>query len=121
MKEIITETLDNDVDNIVWYLLNIFVHKLLVELVSKTVVDKGGLFVVRLRSAAVLEYDVIVPPPFYLHVRLSLLGVFLLEKGVSREDVLHPNSLLFVSSLHLLKKTHIVLVKYRDIHCSLEK
>ena len=38
-------------------LLDILVHELLVELVPEAVVDEGGVFVLRLRSAAILNKD----------------------------------------------------------------
>lgn len=99
-------------------LLNIFVHKLLVELVSKTVVDEGGLLVVRLRPAAVLEHNIVVPPTFNLHVGLCGLGVLLLEERVPGENVFHPDPLLLIASLHLLvrlKKKLIFYQKYSSI------
>ena len=73
------------------------------ELVPETVVDEGGFLVVGFRPAAVLEHNVIVPPPLYLHVGLGGLGVLLLKERVTGEDVLHPDPLLLVPSLHLLK------------------
>ena len=72
------------------------------ELVSKTVVDEGGLLVVRLRPAAVLEHNIVVPPTFNLHVGLCGLGVLLLEERVPGENVFHPDPLLLIASLHLL-------------------
>ena len=68
-------------NNVQWYpsaLLDIFVHKSLVEFVSKAVVDEGGLLLVGFSAAAILEDNIVVPTALDPHVGLGRFRVLLL-------------------------------------------
>jgi len=84
-------------------LLDVLVHETLVELVPQAVVDKGGLLLVRLGPAAVLEDDIVVPAALDAHVRLGGVRVLLFEQRVPGQDVLHADSLLLLSPLGFLQ------------------
>ncbi len=84
-------------------LLDVLVHETLVELVPQAVVDKGGLLLVRLGAAAILEDDIVVPAALDAHVRLGGVRVLLLEQRIAGQNVLHADSLLLLSPLSFLQ------------------
>jgi len=102
-------------------LLDVLVHETLVELVPQAVVDKGGLLLVRLGPAAVLEDDIVVPAALDAHVRLGGVRVLLLEQRVAGQDVLHADSLLLLSALGFLQLKlgalkSVLQIRIRRIH-----
>ena len=77
-------------------LLDVFLHKLFVELVSEAVVDELWVLVVWLGAAAVLEDHVVVPTSLDLHVRLGRVCVLVLQQGVAGQNVFLPDPFLFL-------------------------
>jgi len=73
-----------------------------VELISEAVVDEGGLLLVRLGPAAILEDHIVVPTTLDPHVGLGSVGILLLEQRIAGENVLHADTLLLLSPLSFL-------------------